>query len=181
MKILVIGDIVGDCGLKKVKEILPKLKEDEKINFIIANGENSADGMGITKNIFDELLSLGVKVNTMGNHTRAKKDIFSIIQHKQLLVPANYSAKTPGNRYGIYECNGKKICVINLIGRTNMNVLSDNPFIIVEKIITKIKEIDIILIDFHAEATAEKIAMGYFLDGKVSIVFRNTYTCSNSR
>lgn len=179
MKVLVIGDIVGECGLKKVREILPNLKKEEKIDFTIANGENSAEGMGITHNIFKELLALGVNVITMGNHTWGKKDIFTFIQHKQLLIPANYSEGAPGNRYGIYECNGKKIGVINLIGRTDMNVLSDNPFIIIEKTIDKIKESDFIFVDFHAEATAEKIAMGYFLDGKVSVVFRNSYSCSN--
>lgn len=172
MKILAIGDIVGEVGLKKVREVLPKLKKEENIDFIVINGENSADGMGITNNIFKELLALGANVVTMGNHTWGKKDIFSFIDHKQLLVPANYSEGAPGNRYGIYECNGKKIAVINLIGRTDMNVQSDNPFIIVDKIIQKIKsQTDMIIVDFHAEATAEKIAMGYFLDGKVTALF----------
>ena len=171
MKVLVIGDIVGECGLKKTREILPNLKKNENIDFIIANGENSAEGMGITHNIFKELLALGINVVTMGNHTWGKKDIFTFIQHKQLLVPANYSEGVPGNRYGIYECGNKKIAVINLIGRTDMNILSDNPFIIIEKVLNKIKEVDFTFVDFHAEATAEKIAMSYFLDGKVSAIF----------
>ena len=172
MKVLVIGDIVGECGVKKVREILPNIKKQENIDFIIANAENSAEGMGITNNIFKELLALGVNVVTMGNHTWGKKDIFNFVQHKQLLVPANYSEGVPGNRYGIYECNGTRIGVINLIGRTDMNVLSDNPFTIVNKILQKIQnDTDIIFIDFHAEATAEKIAMGYFLDGNVTAVF----------
>ena len=171
MKVLVIGDIVGECGLKKIREILPNFKKEENIDFIIANGENSADGMGITHNIFKELLALGINVVTMGNHTWGKKDIFTFIQHKQLLVPANYSEGVPGNRYGIYECNNKKIAVINLIGRTDMNILSENPFIIIEKVLSKTKEVDFIFVDFHAEATAEKIAMSYFLDGKVTAIF----------
>ncbi len=171
MKVLVIGDIVGECGLKKTREILPNFKKKENIDFIIANGENSAEGMGITHNIFKELLALGINVVTMGNHTWGKKDIFTFIQHKQLLVPANYSEGVPGNRYGIYECSNKKIAVINLIGRTDMNILSDNPFIIIEKVLNKIKEVDFTFVDFHAEATAEKIAMSYFLDGKVSAIF----------
>ena len=100
-----------------------------------------------------------------------QKDIFTFIQHKQLLVPANYSEGVPGNRYGIYECNNKKIAVINLIGRTDMNILSENPFIIIEKVLSKTKEVDFIFVDFHAEATAEKIAMSYFLDGKVTAIF----------
>ena len=172
MKVLAIGDIVGENGLKKVREILPKLRKEEEIDFIIANGENSAEGMGITSSIFKELLALGVNVVTMGNHTWGKKDIFSFITHKQLLRPANYPEGVVGNGYGIYECQGKKIGVINLIGRVDINILSENPFLIVEKIIKKIKnETDLIIIDFHAEATAEKIAMSYFLDGKASIIF----------
>ena len=128
--------------------------------------------MGITSPIFKELLALGINVVTMGNHTWGKKDIFSFISHKQLIRPANYPEGVVGNGYGIYECQGKKICVINLIGRVDINILSENPFLIVEKIIEKIKkETDLIIIDFHAEATAEKIAMSYFLDGKASILF----------
>ena len=172
MRILAVGDIVGENGLKKLRETLPNLRKQENIDFIIANGENAAEGMGITSQIFKELLALGVNVVTMGNHTWGKKDIFSFIDHKQLIRPANYSEGVQGNGYGIYECQGKKICVINLIGRTDMNVLSDNPFIIGEKIINKVKgEADIIIVDFHAEATAEKIAFGYFVDGKANIVF----------
>ena len=172
MNILIIGDIVGVAGVNKVKEILPKFKKDNNIDFVIANGENSADGMGITSKIFKELMLSGVDVVTMGNHTWGKKDIFNIIDNKKLLRPANYPKDVLGNGYGIYECNGKKIAVINLIGRASMNVLSDNPFVTANEIIDKIKDqVDAIIIDFHAEATAEKIAMGYYLDGKVTCVF----------
>ena len=172
MNILIIGDIVGISGVNKVKQILPKFKKDNNIDFVIANGENSADGMGITSKIFKELIVSGVDVVTMGNHTWGKKDIFNIIDNKKLLRPANYPKDVVGNGYGIYECNGKKFAVINLIGRASMNVLSENPFVIVEEIIEKIKEeVDAIFVDFHAEATAEKIAMGYYLDGKVACLF----------
>ena len=172
MNILIIGDIVGISGVNKVKEILPKLKKDNNIDFVIANGENSADGMGITSKNFKELILAGVDVVTMGNHTWGKKDIFNIIENKKLLRPANYPKDVLGNGYGIYECKGKKIAVINLIGRASMNVLSENPFITADEIIEKIKdEVDAIIIDFHAEATAEKIAMGYYLDGKVTCLF----------
>lgn len=172
MRILAIGDIVGESGIKKLREILPTLRKNENIDFIIANGENTAEGMGITSSIFKELLALGINVITMGNHTWGKKDIFSFIDHKQLIRPANYPEGVQGRGYDIYECQGKKICVINLIGRTDMNVLSENPFIIGEKIINEVKnKTDLIIVDFHAEATAEKIAFGYFVDGKASIVF----------
>ena len=172
MKILAVGDLIGENGVKKAKEYIKNLRKIEDIDFIIVNAENSAEGMGITEKIFNELINLGVDVITMGNHTWGKKDIFKFIDHKKLLVPANYCKNAPGNRYGIYQCKDKKIGVINLIGRVDINVLSENPFIIVEDIINKIKnEVDIIVVDFHAEATAEKIAMGYFLDGKVNIVY----------
>lgn len=172
MKILAIGDIVGEVGVKKVKSTLKSIKEQEKIDFIIVNGENSADGMGITEKIFNDLLNIGVNVITMGNHTWGKKDIFKFIDNKQLLVPANYNRNVPGNRYGIYECNGKKIAVINLIGRVDVNILSENPFMVIDDILEKIKgRVDIIIVDFHAEATAEKIAMGYYLDGRVNAIF----------
>ena len=172
MRILAVGDLVGEAGVKKAKEVINQIKEKEKIDFIIVNAENSADGMGITEKIFKNLLSIGVNVITMGNHTWGKKDIFSFIDEKQLLVPANYSKNVPGNRYGIYQCKDKKIGVINLIGRVDVNVLSENPFTVVDEIINKIKnEVDIIIVDFHAEATAEKIAMGYYLDGRVNVVF----------
>ena len=115
---------------------------------------------------------LGVDVITMGNHTWGKKDIFCFINNKKIIRPANYPEGVVGNGYGIYECQDKKIAVINLIGRTNMNVLTENPFVIGEKIISKLKdEADIFVIDFHAEATAEKIAFAYFLDGKVNVIF----------
>ena len=172
LKILAIGDIVGENGVKKLKETLPKIMKDDKINFCIVNGENAAGGMGITTKIFNDMISLNIDAITMGNHTWGKKDIFTFIDNPKLLRPANYSKGVVGKGYGIYECKGKKIAVINLIGRTDMNVLSENPFLVVDDIINKIKgSVDIIIVDFHAEATAEKIAMGYFLDGKVTAMY----------
>ena len=172
MKILAVGDIVGENGVKKLKEVLQKLRENENIDFCIVNAENSAGGMGITTKIFHELLDLNIDVITMGNHTWGKKDIFTFIDHPKLIRPANYSKGVVGKGYGIYQCKGKKIAVINLIGRTDMNVLSENPFLVVEEIINKIqKTVDMIIVDFHAEATAEKIAMAYYLDGKVTAIY----------
>lgn len=108
----------------------------------------------------------------MGNHTWGKKDIFNIIDNKNLIRPANYPEGVVGHGYEIFECNNKKIAVINLIGRVDMGVLSENPFLTAESIINNIKDkADIIIIDFHAEATAEKIAMSYFLEGKVTAIF----------
>ena len=172
MKILAIGDLVGEKALNKVKKSIEKIKKEHDIDFIIANGENVADGMGIRESDFKQMLSMGIDVVTLGNHTWGKKDIFNFIDHERILRPANYSKGVVGKGYGIYSCINKKIAVINLIGRTDMNVLSENPFIVAKKIINEIKDkVDIIVVDFHAEATAEKIAMGYFLDGEVNILF----------
>jgi len=172
MKILAVGDIVGENGLNKLKEVLPNLKQKEKIDFVIVNGENVAGGMGITEKHFKQILFAGADVITLGNHTWSKKDVFNIIDEEKLLRPANYPKNVVGKGYNIYNCNNKKIAVINLIGRTNMGVLSENPFLEADNIIAKIKDkVDYIVIDFHAEATAEKIALAYYLDGKVNIIF----------
>ncbi len=172
MKILAIGDLVGDIGLNKLKETLPNLIEAEDIDFVIANVENVASGMGITQKDFQILDHMKIDVMTMGNHTWGKKDIFSFIDNPKLLRPANYSKGIPGHGYNIYECKGKNIAVISLIGRTAMNVLSENPFIVVDEILGEIKnKTDMVFVDFHAEATAEKIAMKYYLDGRVTGIF----------
>jgi len=172
MKILAVGDIIGESGVRKLKEILPKIKKEEKIDFVITNGENSAGGMGITERNFNDLLDAGTNVVTMGNHTWGKKDIFKFIDHAQLLRPANYPQGVVGKGVGIYECKGKKIVVMNFLGRVDINILSENPFVMAKEMIEKIKdEVDMIIIDFHAEATAEKIAMARYLDGKITALF----------
>ena len=172
MRVLAIGDLVGESGVKKLREILPKLRKEAKIDFVIVNAENSAGGMGITTAIFNELKRLNVNAITMGNHTWGKKDIFTFIDDDLMNRPANYSRGVVGNGYHIYSKNGKNICVVNLIGRTDMGVQSDNPFSKMEDILNEVKgKADIIIVDFHAEATAEKIAMKHFLDGKVTAIF----------
>lgn len=172
MKILAVGDVVGENGLNKLKEILPNLKQREKIDFVIVNGENVAGGMGITEKHFKQILFAGADVVTLGNHTWSKKDIFNFIDDEKILRPANYPKGVVGKGYNIYKCKNKKIAVMNLIGRTNMGILSENPFLEADNIIEKIKnEADIIVIDFHAEATAEKIAFANYLDGKANIIY----------
>ena len=172
MRILAVGDIVGEIGLKKLKEILPNLKQREKIDFIVVNGENVAGGMGITEKLFNQIIYGGADVVTLGNHTWSKKDIFSFIDNEKIIRPANYPKGVQGKGYNIFSYKNKKIAVINLIGRTNMGVLSENPFLEIDEILAQIKnKADIIIVDFHAEATAEKIAMKYYLDGRVNILF----------
>lgn len=172
MKILAIGDLIGNAGIKELRKKLADIKKKEEIDFIIVNGENSAEGMGLTEANFKDILAMNIDVITMGNHTWGKKDIFKFIDHPKLIRPANYPKGVVGKGYNIYTCQNKKIAVINLIGRVDINVLSENPFITVKEIVEKIKnKVDMIFVDFHAEATAEKIAMGYFLDGKVTAVY----------
>lgn len=172
MKILLIGDIVGQAGVKKVKETIPEYKKQNNIDFIIANGENSAEGMGITLKIYEDLKKCGIDMVTMGNHTWGKKEIFTFIENEKIVRPANYPAGVPGVGYRIQEVKNKKIAVINLIGRVDIAILSENPFLKADEILEKIKDkADIIIVDFHAEATAEKIAMGYYLDGRVTCMF----------
>lgn len=172
MRVLAVGDIVGRTGLQKLKDVLPKVVKENYIDFVIVNGENAADGMGLTEKMYKEILSLNVNVVTMGNHTWGKKEIFNFIEDKHIIRPANYTPNNPGKGYEIFECKGKNIAVINLIGRTTMQVLSENPFLVAKDIINEIKPVvDIIIIDFHAEATAEKVALAYYLNGDATIIF----------
>ena len=174
MKILAVGDIVGEAGIKELKKELNQIRQQEEIDFVIVNGENAADGMGLIEKQYRQILALGTDIVTMGNHTWAKKDIFNFIEDERIVRPANYSKNNPGKGYRIVECktNGKKVAVINLIGRVTMGVLSDNPFTKAKEIVQKIRnDVDIIVIDMHAEATAEKIALYHYLDGEANIVF----------
>ena len=172
MKILAVGDLIGGAGIKKLKSVLGKIKEQEQIDFIIVNAENSAEGMGITQKNFDDILALNIDVITMGNHTWGKKDIFKFIDAPQLLRPANYPKGVVGKGLGIYECKNKKIAVMNFMGRVDINILTENPFVMAKEMVEELQgKVDMIFIDFHAEATAEKIAMGRFLDGKITALF----------
>lgn len=172
MNILAVGDIVGKGGVEKLEHDLKCIIDENKIDFVIVNGENAADGMGLTEKLYKRILRAGANIVTMGNHTWAKKEIFEFIDDEQIIRPANYPENNPGAGYKIMECKGKRIAVINLIGRVTMNILSENPFLICKRIVNEIKEkTDLILVDFHGEATAEKIAFANYLDGEVTVVF----------
>lgn len=172
MKILVVGDIIGKVGLSKLEDRLGQIINQENIDFVITNGENVAEGMGITEKDYKAMINMPIDVITMGNHTWAKRDVFNIINERRIIRPANYSNNVPGKGYDIFTCNDKKIAVMNLIGRVSMNLLSENPFLVADRIIQKIsKQVDIIIVDMHAEATAEKIALANYLDGRATIVF----------
>ncbi len=172
MRILFIGDIVGKAGRQAIDGVLQKVIADHKIEFTIANGENAAGGMGITPVIAIEMLDQGVDVLTSGNHIWAKKEIFPFLDEElRILRPANYPPKVPGRGGGVFHTrDGQKVGVLNLEGRVFMKHL-DCPFRVGEKEIELLrKETNIILVDFHAEATSEKMAMGWFLNGRVSAV-----------
>ena len=172
MKILAVGDIVGESGVRKLKEELPRIKKEKNIDFVITNGENSAGGMGLTERNFKDIMEAGTNVVTMGNHTWGKKDIFKFIDDPNLLRPANYPKGVVGKGLGIYECKGRKIAVMNFLGRVDLNILTENPFVLAKEMVEELQgKVDMIFIDFHAEATAEKIAMGRFLDGKITALF----------
>jgi metallophosphoesterase (TIGR00282 family) len=172
MKILFIGDIVGTTGRAAVKALLPPLLDRYKLDFVIANGENAAGGFGITEKVASEIFDCGVHVITTGNHVWDKKEAIPYItKENRVIRPANYPPGVPG--YGSVidsTSHGLKIAVLNISGRVFMPSI-DCPFRVGLAEIERLrKETDIVVIDFHAEATSEKIAFGYFVDGKVSAV-----------
>ncbi len=173
MRFLIIGDVVGNCGAEYLKNHLNSIKKLNKIDFVIANGENSTPvGKGINKAVAQTLYNCGVDVITMGNHTFNNYEILKLFEEDfPIIRPANLPPETEGEGYVITDFFGTKIAVINLLGRVYMECV-DCPFRKADSIIEKIKDdADIIIVDFHAEATSEKIAMGYYLNGRVSAVF----------
>jgi len=171
-KILVIGDIVGKPGRNFLTDHLADIKTKYKIDFIIANGENSSGGFGITAKIARHFFDIGIDVITSGNHIWKNKDVFTIIEEEErLLKPLNYPVSTPGKGYGIYEANGVKVLVVNLLGRVNLYEV-DCPFQKVDALLIELDEkaFDIVVVDFHAETTSEKEAMGWYLDGRAEVV-----------
>ncbi|MCX8034048.1 MAG: TIGR00282 family metallophosphoesterase [Thermodesulfovibrio sp.] len=172
VNILFIGDIVGKSGRNIVKALLPKLVDQYKVELVIANGENAAGGFGITEKVAAELFSYGIDIITTGNHVWDKKEAVSYIaKEPRILRPINYPEGTPGIGSLIFKTRKSKLVgLINAMGRIFMNIL-DCPFRITKKEVERIKkETNIILIDFHAEATSEKIAFAFYLDGKVSAI-----------
>ncbi len=172
MKLLFIGDIVGKVGRNAVRALLPGLADKYKVDMIIANGENIAGGFGLTVSLVNDLYAMGVHVITTGNHVWDKKDFVSYIsKDNRVLRPANFAPGVPGYGSIIYRLpEGIKVAVLNLSGRVFMSPV-DCPFRKAQSEIEALAdETNIIIIDFHAEATSEKIAFGYFVDGKVSAV-----------
>lgn len=164
IKIFFLGDVIGKPGRKAVERFI----ENADVDFIIINGENLAGGIGITPSVAIEMLSCGVDAITTGNHVWKKKDIIPFIKEEQrVLRPLNYPEGTPGSGYTSLKKNGKTVYVVNIEGRIFMNHLLC-PFRCMEKLIKELGQEIPIIVDFHAEATSEKVAMGWFLDGKVA-------------
>ena len=171
MRILMVGDVVGKPGRTVLHEELPRLKSEHRVDFCIVNAENSAGGIGITPDIADTLLRQGADVLTLGNHAWGKREIFPYLDEQpRLLRPANYPPGAPGQGYGVYSHPKGMVGVVNLQGRTFMEPV-DDPFRAIDAIIEMLAvRCKIIFVDFHAEATSEKQAFGWYVDGRVSAV-----------
>ena len=171
MRIMLVGDVVGRAGRRAFRTITPRLRVEHGIDVVIVNGENSAGGKGYTRKALDELYAGGADVVTSGNHVWDKKDVFDFVDDEPFLVrPANYPAGTPGRGYCIFPFRAVNVAVINLSGRSFMPAL-DCPFQKVDELLAEIGGLaDVVVLDFHAETTSEKLAMGYYLDGRADIV-----------
>ena len=169
-RVLAVGDVVGGPGLERIRRSLRWLKRKTNADFVIVNGENAAV-VGITPDQAEDILDAGADVITMGNHTWSKREIVPYMDEcDRILRPANYAPQVPGRGWGIYETKAGDVAVIDLIGRVSMDYGPDNPFAVVEKILKELKT-RIVLVELHAEATSEKLALGYMLDGRVSAVW----------
>ena len=170
IRILAVGDVVGNPGLDRIDRSLRFLKRKYQVDFTVVNGEN-ASVVGLTPGQAEEILDAGADVITLGNHSFGKREIVPYLDETgRVLRPANYAPQTPGQGWAVYETGFGPVAVIDLIGRCGMDYTPDNPFLLVEKILKKI-DTRLIFVEMHGEATSEKLAMGYLLDGRVSAVW----------
>ena len=169
-KVLAVGDVVGNPGMERIRRSLRYLRHKTGADFVIVNGENAAV-TGMTPKQAEDIFDAGADVITLGNHTFGKREICDYLdENSRILRPANYAPQVPGRGWGVYETKFGDVAVIDLIGRCNMDYGPDNPFLMIDKILPKINA-KFILVEIHAEATSEKLAMGYLLDGKASAVW----------
>ena len=168
--VLAVGDVVGNPGMDRIRRSLRYLKRKTGADFVVVNGENAAV-VGMTPSQGEDILDAGADCITMGNHTWSKREIVPYLEDcPQIIRPANYAPQVPGRGWQIFETKAGDVAVIDLIGRCSMDYGPDNPFLMIEKILKEITA-KIILVELHAEATSEKLAMGYLLDGRVSAVW----------
>lgn len=167
-----IGDVVGSVGCAFLRRHLPVFKRQQQIDFVICNGENSADGNGITPKSADYLFTSGVDFITLGNHGFRRREVYPVLdENPNIIRPANYpSSVTPGKGFSIVDMGYTTVAVVNLMGQQYLDANLENPFLAADRILKQI-DAKIIIVDFHAEATSEKRAMGFYLDGRVSAVF----------
>jgi hypothetical protein len=172
MNILLVGDTIGKPGRHAVHQCMKKVRTDHSIDFVVINGENIANGVGIQPDSFKALLETGADVVTSGNHIWSKKEVREILgKDPRLLRPHNYPPDNPGSGLGVFDCKGTPVAVLNLMGRTFMNINLDCPFRAADRALVEIQgKAKVILVDMHGEATSEKRAMGWYLDGRVSSV-----------
>jgi 2',3'-cyclic-nucleotide 2'-phosphodiesterase len=173
MRILILGDVVGRPARRAMRDILPGLIEREKADLIIANAENAAGGMGVDIKSAKELLSAGVHVLTSGNHIWKKKEIYSFLEeHETLIRPANFPAGAPGRGWCFWRHNELRALIINLQGRVFMPNHVEDPFRCADELLQNHGRLSpVIIVDMHGEATSEKTAMGWYLDGRASVVY----------
>lgn len=170
LKLLAVGDVVADSGLNYLKQRLRGLKREHQIDFCVVNGEN-ASVLGMTPRQAEEIFDAGADVITMGNHTWGRRELIPYLEdNRHVLRPANLPPQQPGYGWGVFETSLGDVAVIDLIGRCGMDYTPDNPFLQVERILKKIRT-RLIFVELHAEATSEKLAMGWMLDGRVSAVW----------
>ena len=173
MKILAIGDIVGGIAIDYLSKNLSKFVRDNKIDYVIANGENASEIKGLSKNDAETLFNIGVDFITLGNHAFGKKDIYSFLDNNdyRIIRPCNFPSKAPGSAYSIVNIEGYKVLIINALGTMYMTPLN-SPFEAIDKILEREKgSYDFAILDFHAEATSEKLAIAHYFDGRISIIF----------
>ena len=169
-RVLAVGDVTTAAGLSYLRRRLPRLREELEADFVVVNGEN-ASNMGITPEQAETILDAGADVITLGNHAFRQRSILGYLDDcSRILRPANFAPQLPGRGWGVYESKAGPVAVMNLIGRCDMDYNPDNPFLQVEAILPRIQT-KLILVDFHAEATSEKLAMAWMLDGRVSAVW----------
>jgi 2',3'-cyclic-nucleotide 2'-phosphodiesterase len=172
MRVLFIGDVVGSPGRRGMERAMPRLRERHSPDLVIVNGENSAGGLGITEGTAEELFAAGADVITTGNHVYRHREVYGYLDRDERVVrPANYPHGNPGRGHTVVEAGGRRVAVINLSGMVHMKA-ARSPFVEADSLLERLDgDADAVVVDFHAEVTSEKVAMGWHLDGRVAAVF----------